>query len=55
MNRAGAVSVALRRASWAGRDGVGCEANALAEPKDGVLTMRIPKAEVAHSKQIPVM
>ncbi len=54
VNRAGAVSVALRRARWADRDGVGCEANAYAELKDGVLTLRNLQAEVAHPKQIPV-
>ncbi|MCZ6444817.1 MAG: hypothetical protein O6758_01395, partial [Planctomycetota bacterium] len=51
VNRAGAVSVALRRARWAGRDGVGSEANAHAELKDGVLTLRIPQAEVAVSRR----
>ncbi len=54
VNRSGAISVALRRARWADRDGVACEANGYAELKDGVLTLRIPQAEVAHPKQILV-
>ncbi|MFB3139197.1 MAG: hypothetical protein ACE10B_08255 [Phycisphaerales bacterium] len=54
VNRAGAVSVALRRARWAGRDGVGSEANAHAELKDGGPTLRNPRAQVARPKQIPV-
>ena len=54
VNRAGAISAALRRARWAGLDGVGCEADAHAELKEGVLTLGIPQADGARPKQIPV-